>query len=96
MKQTKLLAADVELLQNLPGVAHDERRTHLAKLLTGDSSDDPACIWLDRNTKRCRYHEQRPSICREFEIGSEDCHAWRHQHQQTGDAEACLEFRLNN
>jgi Fe-S-cluster containining protein len=31
------------------------------------------CIWHDRVTRRCRHHEHRPNICREYEIGGELC-----------------------
>ena len=31
------------------------------------------CVWLDLETRRCRNYDRRPSICREFEMGSEDC-----------------------
>lgn len=31
------------------------------------------CLWLDPVTKACRNYEHRPSICREFELGSESC-----------------------
>jgi Fe-S-cluster containining protein len=31
------------------------------------------CLWLDRETGRCRHHEYRPDTCRDFEPGSEEC-----------------------
>lgn len=31
------------------------------------------CVWYDAETKRCRHHEYRPDICRDFEVGGEDC-----------------------
>jgi Fe-S-cluster containining protein len=32
------------------------------------------CVWFDEPTRRCRHYEFRPRACREFEIGSPDCH----------------------
>lgn len=31
------------------------------------------CLWLDPVTKGCRHYEHRPQVCRDFEMGSEDC-----------------------
>ena len=41
--------------------------------LHGPSSDGMPCCWFDQQTKRCRFHEFRPEICRQFEVGSEAC-----------------------
>ncbi|MBA1265185.1 YkgJ family cysteine cluster protein [Stutzerimonas stutzeri] len=35
--------------------------------------DDGWCAALDRDSMRCTIYERRPLICREFELGSEDC-----------------------
>jgi len=35
--------------------------------------DDGWCAALDRNTMRCTIYASRPLICREFELGSDDC-----------------------
>src|SRR5206468_9386250 len=29
------------------------------------------CLWLDPVTRRCRYYEHQPDVCRDFEVGSE-------------------------
>ena len=40
----------------------------------GDSDDyGQPCIWLDMETRRCRYYEYRPKVCREFEVGGRGC-----------------------
>jgi Fe-S-cluster containining protein len=31
------------------------------------------CLWYDAASKRCRFYEYRPEVCREFEVGGEDC-----------------------
>ncbi len=35
--------------------------------------EDGWCSALDRNTKMCTIYENRPWICREFEMGSYEC-----------------------
>ena len=35
--------------------------------------DDGWCSALDRETMLCTIYEQRPWICREFEMGSDEC-----------------------
>lgn len=35
--------------------------------------DDGWCAALDRNTMMCKIYEQRPLICREFEMGESEC-----------------------
>ncbi|TVP61127.1 MAG: YkgJ family cysteine cluster protein [Halomonadaceae bacterium] len=35
--------------------------------------DDGWCAALDRNTMLCSIYEQRPWVCREFEMGSYEC-----------------------
>ena len=43
---------------------------------TVESLDGP-CIWLDVETRQCKHHEYRPSVCRSFKTGSPACHDWR-------------------
>jgi Fe-S-cluster containining protein len=31
------------------------------------------CIWWEKTTGKCRHHEHRPNICREYEVGGELC-----------------------
>jgi len=35
--------------------------------------DDGFCSALDRNTSLCTIYENRPWVCREFEMGSYEC-----------------------
>ncbi|AGA85682.1 YkgJ family cysteine cluster protein [Stutzerimonas stutzeri] len=39
--------------------------------------EDGWCAALDRDSMRCTIYDNRPLICREFELGSEDCHEER-------------------
>lgn len=38
---------------------------------------DGPCVWLDPKSRRCKHHEFRPRVCRDFQVGSKDCLAWR-------------------
>jgi uncharacterized protein len=49
--------------------------------VTMDRLDDGWCAALDRDTLRCRIYEQRPLVCREFEMGGPDCRIERNQPQ---------------
>jgi hypothetical protein len=42
-----------------------------------DRLDDGWCAALDRDTLLCRIYAQRPSVCRELEVGSPECLAER-------------------
>jgi len=50
--------------------------------------DDGWCAALDRDSMRCTIYARRPLICREFELGSEDC-----QDERKGSASAYREDR---
>ena len=39
--------------------------------------DDGWCAALDRDTMRCRIYERRPGVCRDFEMGGNECIAER-------------------
>lgn len=43
--------------------------------------EDGWCAALDRNTLMCSIYEQRPSICRELEMGSQECIVERTAHR---------------
>lgn len=58
------LSAKNDLDQYLLGL---DRRSH----------PEGPCCWLDTKSRRCRYYEHRPQICREFEVGSFECREWR-------------------
>ena len=77
MDEAELFAEDVKRLKALPEDATQELREYIEQLLNRNEPDNPACIWLDQKTMRCRYHEHRPMICRDFEIGSGECRSWR-------------------
>lgn len=37
------------------------------------SGPESPCAWLDMTTGGCRHYEYRPSICRDFDRGSDSC-----------------------
>ena len=67
---------DFHRLADLPAAAREELEEY-AKLLAEGGETDGVCIWFDRERRTCRYYDFRPSICREFEVGSDGCLAWR-------------------
>ncbi len=38
---------------------------------------DGPCVWLDVDSGRCKHHEFRPKVCRDFRTGSRACLDWR-------------------
>ncbi|QDU37210.1 Flagellin N-methylase [Maioricimonas rarisocia] len=34
---------------------------------------DAPCLWFDPETLRCRHHEMRPQVCRDYTIGDWHC-----------------------
>ncbi|MEH6469716.1 MAG: YkgJ family cysteine cluster protein [Halopseudomonas sp.] len=44
---------------------------------TMERLDDGWCSALDRNTMMCQIYQNRPLICREFEMGESECIAER-------------------
>lgn len=69
---------DVKRVATLPAEAMAAVEEYAIKLMAGEVSGEGPCCWLDRQTMRCRWHEQRPQICRDFEVGSMPCQAYRH------------------
>ena len=58
-----------------------DRRMRWANAANGRNlaDDEYPCLWLDRETGRCRHYEYRPATCRDFEPGSSDCEFARAQ-----------------
>jgi Fe-S-cluster containining protein len=42
---------------------------------------DKACVWLDPKTRLCQNHLHRPQVCRDFEIGCQECLDWREHYR---------------
>jgi Fe-S-cluster containining protein len=70
-------SAEHERVEQLP----DAARQVIVDRITDDGSlDGMPCCWLDLKTKRCRWYEHRPQICRNMEIGSKWCRSWRERY----------------
>jgi len=62
------------LIQSMPKSLRVKLLSYYMRCVrTGDWRDREPCCWFDLVAKRCRHYEFRPSICREFELGGEDC-----------------------
>ena len=46
-----------------------------------DDDLDGPCFWFDMETRRCKHHEYRPRVCRDFEVGSKGCRDWREHYK---------------
>ena len=61
----------------LSGAVALDYQEGMAKREADGWPDDVPCFWLDLVSMRCRHYEHRPLVCREFDVGSEGCLAWR-------------------
>ena len=61
----------------LPQNLRDEVERHRANghrgAGTAHAAGEDPCIWLDLKTRKCMHYDQRPVVCRSFEIGEKDC-----------------------
>ena len=63
--------------QSLPDDVRHEFQVGLERRAAAGWPDPAPCFWFNWTTKRCMHYEHRPSICREFEIGSLACRGYR-------------------
>ena len=71
-------AEDWERFKRLPTKARVILKKYIDRVMSNSPpGDEQPCCWLDLETKQCRFYEHRPQICRDFEMGSEACRAWR-------------------
>lgn len=62
---------DFALLMAAPEEARRLKAQRLFEPLDVTPEEAP-CVWLDEGG-RCRFYAHRPTVCRDFELGSEDC-----------------------
>jgi len=55
------------------------------EVLAADEASTLPCIWLGAD-RRCGHYADRPEICRQFELGSEDCLEQRQRHASSPHA----------
>src|SRR5262245_57684796 len=72
---------ELEWLRSLPPEGERELTAYMVAVLRREipsrSGREEPCLWLDPVTRRCRYYEHRPQVCRDFEVGSRGCHSHR-------------------
>ena len=69
---------------NLPQELVDEINFHFSGLIRGEEPQE-SCLWFDQVTRRCRHHEFRPQVCRDYEIGGRECLRERRDAVQAGE-----------
>lgn len=74
----RAMPEDRETFDRLPAAARRELADYYAAVRRGEvadrtRNDDTPCLWYDAEAHRCRWHDFRPLVCREFEVGGEDC-----------------------
>lgn len=60
-----------------PALHAELKAEYERKKAEDDWPEEGPCFWLERASGRCKHHESRPEICREFEVGGEWCLAAR-------------------
>lgn len=70
---------DAVRARSLPEPLRHELEEYIKSRNGATFDDDGPCLWLDPETNRCKHYEIRPDICRNFEVGGEDCLNWREE-----------------
>lgn len=70
---------DIERVAKLPQMARIELEMYLEDLRADRlPRGEQPCIWLNLETRQCRYYEHRPNICRDaLVLNDEGCRTWR-------------------
>lgn len=70
--ESLLTHEEIMWIDTLPDEAANELATAVHDTVDGIRSEDEPCFWLTDDGK-CKHYEHRPQICRDFEMGGEDC-----------------------
>ena len=63
-----------------PGVPGRARILRLLERLEQTDLDNAGtCIWFDAVTKTCRHYDDRPAVCRQFQMGADGCRELRRE-----------------
>ena len=74
---------DEEYWTTLPSELKEPLQRYIAHYTAPSEGElDGPCIWLDLDSRRCKHHQHRPKVCRDFEVGSKGCLDWREQSSQ--------------
>jgi len=58
--------------KNLPEELAREIDHYFAGLKRGEEPVDH-CLWFDVETRKCKHHQWRPQVCRNYQVGCESC-----------------------
>lgn len=56
-----------------PDLADELEAEYARKMGEDDWPEEAPCFWYDAAARRCKHHDARPQICRDFGPGSEEC-----------------------
>jgi Fe-S-cluster containining protein len=64
----------VRLRWEHPALVAELEEAQVTRKAAGEPSYGTPCLWFDPASGRCRNYELRPRACRDFAVGSQDCH----------------------
>lgn len=73
---------DARRVREMPQSLRDELTNYMRCLLADirpPHPQHPDCLWLDKASGKCKHHEWRPDLCREFRAGSAACRRRKEQ-----------------
>lgn len=76
---------DLDRYMSLPLGAQRDLEEYIERLNRGETGDADPCCWFDLETRRCKWYEHRPQICRDFDVGEASCRLWRIEHDINGE-----------
>lgn len=71
---------DRRRVEALPAAAREELERYARRIAERPEEGFHPCIWLDVESRRCRWYEHRPYICRSFPAGCGPCLTWRREY----------------
>lgn len=70
--------ADEEPWTRLPGELKESLLSYIDQYQHPPNGQlDGPCLWLDTESGRCKHHDYRPQVCRDFRVGGAGCLQWR-------------------
>lgn len=76
-------SSDEAYWRGMPRDLKDELLSYIADYQPPEPGQlDGPCFWFDSETRQCKHHQHRPSVCRNFKVGGIGCRHWRrHYHE---------------
>ena len=72
---------DIDRVAALSDEAMELLEGFATSVADGSMVDDSPCVWLDQDTRKCRFYDERPAICRDFEMGGRWCQSWKQKYE---------------